>query len=44
MIPPDEYEKLPEEEKQRMEAVIAGLQERLEKILRPDAAVAEGAQ
>jgi lon-related putative ATP-dependent protease len=34
VIPPDEYEKLPEEEKQRVEAVIAGLQERLEKILR----------
>jgi lon-related putative ATP-dependent protease len=34
VIPPDEYEKLPEEEKQRVEAVIAELQERLEKILR----------
>ncbi|MHB9101737.1 MAG: Lon protease family protein [Sulfuricella sp.] len=34
VIPPDEYEKLPEEEKQRVEAMIAGLQERLEKILR----------
>ncbi|MBZ0094129.1 MAG: AAA family ATPase [Sulfuricella sp.] len=34
VIPPNEYEKLPEEEKQRVEAVIAGLQERLEKILR----------
>ena len=34
VIPPDEYEKLPEEEKQRVEAVIAGLQERLEKVLR----------
>lgn len=34
VIPPDEYDKLPEEEKQRVEAVIAGLQERLEKILR----------
>lgn len=34
VIPPGEYEKLPEEEKQRVEAVIAGLQERLEKILR----------
>lgn len=34
VIPPNEYEKLPEGEKQRVEAVIAGLQERLEKILR----------
>ena len=34
VIPPDEYEKLPEEEKQRVETAIAGLQERLEKILR----------
>ena len=34
VIPPDEYEKLPAEEKQRVEAVIAGLQERLEKVLR----------
>ena len=34
VIPPDEYEKLPDEEKKRVEAVIAGLQERLEKILR----------
>jgi lon-related putative ATP-dependent protease len=34
VIPPDEYEKLPEEEKQRVEAVIAELQERLEKVLR----------
>jgi len=34
VIPPDEYEKLPEEEKQRVEAAIAGLQERLEKVLR----------
>ena len=34
VIPPDEYEKLPEEEKQRVESVIAGLQERLEKVLR----------
>jgi len=34
VIPPDEYDKLPEEEKRRVEAMIAGLQERLEKILR----------
>ena len=34
VIPPDEYEKLPEEEKKRVEAAIAELQERLEKILR----------
>ena len=34
VIPPDEYEKLPDEEKKRVEAAIAGLQERLEKILR----------
>ncbi|MGE5027105.1 MAG: AAA family ATPase, partial [Betaproteobacteria bacterium] len=34
VIPPDEYDKLPEEEKQRVEAAIAVLQERLEKILR----------
>lgn len=34
VIPPVEYEKLPDEEKQRIEAAIAVLQERLEKILR----------
>ena len=34
VIPPDEYEKLPDEEKKRVEAAIAGLQERLEKIMR----------
>jgi predicted ATP-dependent protease len=34
VIPPDEYEKLPDEEKKRVEAAIAGLQEQLEKILR----------
>ena len=34
VIPPDEYEKLPDEEKKRAETAIAGLQERLEKILR----------
>lgn len=34
VIPPEEYEKLSEEEKKRAEAAIAGLQERLEKILR----------
>jgi len=34
VIPPGEYEKLPEEEKKRIEAAIAVLQERLEKILR----------
>jgi len=34
VIPPDEYEKLPEEEKQRVEAAIIQLQERLEKIMR----------
>ncbi len=33
VIPPDEYEKLPEEDKKRFEAAIAALQERLEKIL-----------
>ena len=33
VIPPEEYEKLPQAEKERIEAVIAGLQERLEKIL-----------
>jgi lon-related putative ATP-dependent protease len=34
VIPPDEYEKLPDEEKKRVEAAIAGLQERLEKVMR----------
>ncbi|MBU1425877.1 MAG: AAA family ATPase [Gammaproteobacteria bacterium] len=34
VIPPDEYEKLPEEERQRVETAITALQERLEKILR----------
>ena len=34
VIPPDEYEKLPEDEKQRVEAAIVELQEQLEKILR----------
>jgi len=34
VIPPGEYEKLPDEEKRRVAAAIAGLQERLEKILR----------
>ena len=34
VIPPDEYEKLPDEEKKRVEAAIAGLQERLEKTMR----------
>ncbi|MDE2117891.1 MAG: AAA family ATPase [Betaproteobacteria bacterium] len=34
VIPPGEYEKLPDEERKRVEAAIAGLQERLEKILR----------
>lgn len=34
VIPPVEYEKLPDEERQRIEAAIAVLQERLEKILR----------
>lgn len=34
VIPPDEYEKLPEEERQRVEAAIIELQERLEKIMR----------
>ncbi|SEP19833.1 Lon protease family protein [Nitrosovibrio sp. Nv6] len=33
VIPPDEYEKLPEEERKRIETAIAELQERLEKIL-----------
>jgi predicted ATP-dependent protease len=34
VIPPDEYEKLPEEERKRVETMIIGLQERLEKIMR----------
>lgn len=34
VIPPDEYEKLPDEEKKRVENAIAELQARLEKILR----------
>ncbi|MDH4286962.1 MAG: AAA family ATPase, partial [Gallionella sp.] len=34
VIPPDEYQKLPDEEKKRVEAAITSLQERLEKILR----------
>ena len=34
VIPPDEYDKLPDEEKKRIAAAIAELQERLEKILR----------
>ncbi len=34
VIPPDEYEKFPEEEKKRVEAAIAELQARLEKIMR----------
>ncbi|MDH4235232.1 MAG: AAA family ATPase, partial [Gallionella sp.] len=34
VIPPEEYAKLPDEDKKRVEAAIAGLQERLEKILR----------
>ncbi len=33
VIPPDEYEKLPEEDRNRAEAAIAELQKRLEKIL-----------
>lgn len=33
VIPPDEYEKLSDEEKKRVEAAITALQERLEKIL-----------
>lgn len=33
VIPPDEYEKLPEEEKKRAAGIIAEFQERLEKIL-----------
>jgi predicted ATP-dependent protease len=33
VIPPDEYEKLPEEEKQRVETAIVELQGRLEKIM-----------
>ena len=34
VIPPDEYEKLPEEERKRVETAIVELQERLEKIMR----------
>src|SRR5574340_544769 len=34
VIPPDEYEQLPEEERQRVEAAIVELQARLEKIMR----------
>ncbi len=34
VIPPDEYEKLPEDEKKRVEGAIAELQQRLEKIMR----------
>jgi lon-related putative ATP-dependent protease len=34
VIPPDEYEKLPEDERNRVEASITGLQEKLEKIMR----------
>jgi len=34
VIPPDEYEKLPEEKKKQVEATIADLQSRLEKIMR----------
>jgi predicted ATP-dependent protease len=34
VIPPDEYEKLPDEEKRRIEDKIAGFQTRLEKLLR----------
>ena len=34
VIPPGEYEKLPDEDKKRVETAIAGLQVRLEKILR----------
>ena len=34
VIPPDEYEKLPEEEKKRVETAIVELQGRLEKIMR----------
>ncbi len=34
VIPPEEFEKLPDEEKRRTEAVIAGFQSRLEKIMR----------
>ena len=33
VIPPNEYEKLPEQDRKRFEAAIAGLQEHLEKIL-----------
>ncbi len=34
VIPPDEYEKLPDEEKKQVESDIAGLQQRLEKVMR----------
>ncbi|WP_292936244.1 ATP-binding protein [Noviherbaspirillum sp.] len=34
IMPPEEYDKLPEEERKQIEEKIAGLQERLEKILR----------
>ena len=34
VIPPEEYEKLPGQEKQRLAAVVAGFQARLEKIMR----------
>lgn len=34
VIPPDEYKKLPDEEKKRVEAAIATLQDRLERLLR----------
>ncbi|MBI5005618.1 MAG: AAA family ATPase [Nitrosomonadales bacterium] len=34
VIPPDEFEKLPEEERERIEAAIIELQERLEKVMR----------
>lgn len=34
VLPPEEYEKLPQEEKERIEAAIADLQDRLEKSLR----------
>jgi predicted ATP-dependent protease len=34
VIGPDEYEKLPEEEKQRVQTVVAALQQQLEKVIR----------